>query len=181
MRSLLVTLLLAFSVAAQTPQNELGLSFGRAGLGTYAAVETTVDTIGLSFNHYWTPAISTRFSVTEFGIQALRLDLGTGRTLDMNAISATVEYHALRDRIFSPYAGGGAAYVESEINQARGAGLRAGRELAPLVTVGADLNFARRFALGLDGTYILYRPDYEGFGRTDLDPFTVSATLKWRW
>jgi len=185
MRPFLLTLLLvlplAVQVAAQTPNNELGLSFGRAGLGTYAAIETTVDTVGISFNHYWTPAISTRFAVTEFGVEGFNLDFGAGRTLDMNALSADVEYHLLRDRIFSPYAGGGVAYVESEIQQVHSANLSAGRELAPLITVGADLNFARRFAVGVDGTYILYRPEYEVIGSTDFDPFTISATLKWRW
>jgi outer membrane protein W len=185
MRPFLVTLLLALTLplplAAQVPSNELGLSFGRAGLGTYAAVETTVDTIGTSFNHYWTPAISTRFSVTEFGVQAFNADLGAGRTFDMNALSIAGEYHVMRDNILSPYAGVGVAYVESEIHQIHSGSLSAGRELAPLVTVGADLNFARRFALAFDGTYILYRPDYEGFGRTDLDPFTISMAFKLRW
>jgi outer membrane protein W len=181
MRSFLLALLLAFPLDAQTLNNELGVSFGRAGLGTDAADESTADTIGLSFNHYWTPAISTRFSVTEFGIQAFRLDLGTGRSLDMNAISAAVEYHVMRDNILSPYAGAGIAYVESEIHQIHGGELSAGREVAPLVTVGADLNFARRFAVGFDGTYLMYRPEYAVIGTTDLDPFTISATLKYRW
>jgi len=181
MRSLLVILLLALPVVAQTPNNELAVSIGRAGLGTYAAIETTVDTIGLSFNHYWTPAISTRFGVTEFGVKPFNLDQGAGRAFDMNAISADVEYHWMHDQLFSPYAGAGLAYVESEIEQVHSGSLSSGREVAPLVTVGADLNFARHFAVGLDGTYVMYRPDYPVVGKVDFDPFTVSAGVKWRW
>jgi outer membrane protein W len=180
MRPLLV-LLLALPVFAQTPNNELALSVGRAALGTYAATETTLDTVSLSFNHYWTSTVSTRVGLTEFGVKPFNLDLGAGRTVDMNAISAAVEYHWMRDRRFSPFAGAGAAYVQSEIEQVHSGILSAGPEVAPLVSFGADLNFARSFAVGLDGTYLLYRPEYEGGHREDFDPFTVSAGVKLRW
>lgn len=50
-----------------------------------------------------------------------------------------------------------------------------------LATAGVDVNLFRAFAAGFDVTYMPYRPHYPGVGTVELDPVTVSATLKFRW
>lgn len=115
MRSFLLALLLSSPLAAQLPNNELGLVLGHASLKEDAGNESSADTAGISFNRYWTPSVSTRFSATQFGIETFRADLGQGRALDMTSYSAAVEYHLRRDRMFSPYAGLGVALVSSTL------------------------------------------------------------------
>jgi outer membrane protein W len=179
MRSFLLAIVLALPMAAQLRNNELGIVFGHAVFKEDVAGESSADALGLSYNRYWTPAISTRFSAIELGVDTFRVDLGS-RSFDMNAYSAALEYHLRRDRLFAPYAGIGVALVSSTIGS-RFVDAGAEAELTALATAGVDVNLFRRFAAGFDATYMPYRPDYPTVGELELNPLTISATLKFRW
>lgn len=46
---------------------------------------------------------------------------------------------------------------------------------------GVDLNLTRRFALGIDASYIMFDPDLGDRHGTVLDPITTLVSVKYRY
>jgi opacity protein-like surface antigen len=173
----LLVVLLSLPLFAQHPNNELELGFGWARYAENVG-ETSRDTAAtFSYNRFWSPTISTRFGLTEHGIG---LTIGGDTGSDISAKTFLVEYHPRRGQRVSPYGGAGVGYVEAEAGAGRHITVHADGELAPLLKIGADLNLARWFAVGLDGTYMRYAPEFSDGRTRDISPAMLSASMKFR-
>lgn len=179
----LAAVLLVFPLSAQTlPRNEFGASVGVADMGDFG----DAGTLALSYNRYWTEALSTRLALTGYGADLEVVDIGPGGAqtaseLAMGSWSAALEYHVLRDRRISPYVAAGVAYVAAELVDTPAGDIEAENELAGIVGVGADLNLTRRWALNVDATYMPYAADFPPIASIAMDPLTLSAGVKVRW
>jgi outer membrane protein W len=177
--SVLAAFLLAVPLFAQQTKNEFAVSYGRANFSEDVGDTSSESTIGLTYNRFWTPAVSTRFGVTEIGAD-LEIDLATDQTISTSAWTASVEYHLLRDSRISPWAGVGVAYVQTEIGT-REFDASPPHELTGLVTAGADVNLIRLLSIGADVAYMPYKPDVGPIGEVNVSPLTISANVKFRW
>lgn len=187
MRTSIITLtlaavLLALPLSAQTTRNEIGVSIGRADMGDFG----DAGTFQLSYNRFWTPAVSTKFALTGFGAELTVVDIAPGGAqsagdLEMGAWTAGLEYHFLRDRRISPYVGAGVAYVSSRFTDTPAGDLDADDSVTGTASLGADLNLGRRWAINADATYMPYDAEFPAFGNIDMDPLTLSAGVKFRW
>lgn len=175
---LLLVLLLSLPLFAQSvPNNEIAIGFGWANY-TENVGEAGRDTAAtLSYNRFWTPTISTRLGLTEFGIG---LTIGGDTGSDISAKTLLVEYHPRRGQRISPYGGAGVGYVEAKAELGRHITEEADGEVAPMLKLGADLNLTRWLAVGLDGTYMRYTPEFSGGRTIDVSPLMATASLKLR-
>ncbi len=179
MRSLIVLFLVSLPLAAQQTNNEFAVSYGRSYFTEDVADNSYANTVGLTYNRFWTPAVSTRFGVTEIGAE-IPGGLGSSGEIETSAWTASVEYHLLRDARLSPWAGIGAAYVQTEIGSRR-FDASPPHEFTALLTAGADLHLTRFLSLGGDVAYMPYKPDVGPAGEIDVSPVTASGNLKFRW
>lgn len=178
----LFLLALAFPLFSQTMEptkNEFRFAYGRSYFTEDAGDVSRESSIGLTYNRFWTPRFSTRVGVTEIGAD-LAIDLGTDNEISSSVWTASAEYHPLRDRRISPWAGLGLAYVQTEIGT-RSFDATPPHELTGLFTAGVDLNIIRLLSIGADVAYMPYKPDVGPVGEVDLSPVTVSGNLKFRW
>jgi len=171
-------ILLSLPLLAQSaPRNEIAAGFGWAAY-TEDVGDASRDTAAtFSYNRFWTPTISTRLGLTEFGIG---LTIGGDTGGDISAKTLLVEYHPRRGRRVSLYGGAGVAYAEADAGAGRHITVHADGELAPLVKLGADLNLARWFAVGLDGSYMPYSPEFSDGRERDISPLMATASMKLR-
>lgn len=164
---------LAFSATAQQSNNEIAVSLGRSQfhqLGDAPAV-------GLSYNRYWTPALSTRFGAFMAG-EDLPEGAGSKR---IGAYHASGEAHFFRDRRFSPYAGFGIALAQSSIKISQFDFSSSEMTVAPIVDAGLDANLTRRFTLGADVRYLYYDAELGSRFGYQLNPLTVLLSAKFRY
>lgn len=189
-------LLLPFTAYAQN--NELGFFISTSQFddseineaGDVFDVEFDEDMgYGLSYNRYWFGGFS-----TEFAYQQLGADLtvsfediaGDAGDLDLDILSATAQLHFGRGSTFSPYIGGGVAYVSGEagaIDEAELESVDLENEVEFLVNAGLDLNFGRSFGLFVDGKYVMYEARGEGDSEDDaidINPLIIAGGIKWR-
>ena len=117
--------------------------------------------------------------MTEIGAD-LAIDLGGDNEVQTTVWSASAEYHPLRDRRLSPWAGLGLAYVQTEIG-ARHFDASPPHELTGLATAGVDLNMTRLLSVGADLAYMPYKPDVGPVGEIDISPLTFSGSIKFHW
>lgn len=141
-------------------RNEIAVSFGR----TDAEQLGDIPAAGLSYNHFWTHMISTRFGAFA----------GTGEDTSIGAVHASAEAHFRREQRVSPYAGAGVAYAFTE----RG---RKETVIAPIFEAGVDVRLSPRFSVGLDARYLFYHSELEDRFGYDLHPLTVLASAKFRY
>ena len=176
---LFLVLLVTLPLLAQSPNNEVALAFGQSRFTENAGDSSGEKTASLSYNRFWTSRISTRFALVEYGVD-FAIDLGGRSGVDISAKTLTVEYHFLRDETISPHVGAGAAYAKTGVSGAHVGG-SSDYELTGLVTAGADVNVSRSFAVGLDVTYMPYRPELSNGNQPTLHPLTVAGAIKFRW
>jgi opacity protein-like surface antigen len=170
---LVLLFLLALSATAQQPRNELAVSVGRSQfhqLGDAPAV-------GLSYNRYWTAALSTRFGAF---MAAEDLPEGAG-SKRIGAYHVSGEVHLLRDRRVSPYAGLGIALAHSSIKISQFDFSSSEMTFAPIVEAGLDVNLTRRFTLGGDVRYLYYDAELGSRFGYQLNPLTVLVSAKFRY
>lgn len=163
MRALALSLLFLLSLPAIAQRNELAVSYGRSefdALGDGPA-------FGASYNRFWTENVSTRFAL--FAASEDHKTVG--------AYSATAEYHFLRGRRISPYAGLGIALAVVSID---GYDSVSDTGFAPVIGAGIDLNLTRRFAIGADVTYLQFDADLDDRFTIALDPTTFLISAKYR-
>lgn len=179
---ILMAVLLALPLSAQTPRNEFGASIGRADMGDFG----DAGTLALNYNRYWTAGLSTKIGIIGYGAELTAVDIGPGGAstagdLVMGAWTAGLEYHIWRDRRFSPYVGAGLAYVAAQFADTPAGDIDADNEVTGTASVGADISLGRRWAINADATYMPYSADFPPIGSIDMDPLTLSAGVKFRW
>jgi outer membrane protein len=188
----LVVVLTVLPLAAQS--NSVGVWYSTAQIDDTEGL-TFDDAKGdaLSFNHFWTPSLS-----TEFAIHSLRSKAGvdvdgqrvlSAGKLKLRPITADVQWHFLRDSRFSPYVGAGVAYVladdlSSEDFDLAGIGtVDIGNEFTWNANAGLDIWVYRSFGVAIDGKYIALEPDAKAAGGSEklkLNPLVISAGVKFR-
>lgn len=189
--------LVALPLAAQS--NEVGVWYSTAQLKDTgdAAGRLTFDNAkgyGVSFNHFWTGALSTEFSATRLhadgGIEVngARV-LDTGR-LKLMPITADVQWHFAHSSMISPYIGAGLAYIKaddlssSDLNLAGIGAVKIDKKTTWNAGAGIDFSLFKSFALTVDAKYIKYEPDSSAAGSTEklkLNPLMISGGVKLRW
>ncbi len=190
-------LLLPLAVSAQ-PRNEFGIFIStsqlsedelRDGLDEFD-VEFDEDMgYGVLYNRFWIGGFS-----TEFAYQRLGADLTVSfqditeqaGDLDLDILSATGQFHIARGSMISPYIGGGVAYVSGEagsIDEDELDAVDLENELDWLVNAGLNVSFGQRFAVYVDGKYIMYEARGEGDPEDDaleINPLIISGGIKLR-
>ncbi len=111
--------------------------------------------------------------------------------LDIIPITATLQFHFLKESGFSPYIGGGAAYIladDLDSDEFIEVGpIEIEDEFTWVLQAGANINLSPSFAIGLDAKYISYTPgaapeeNREDELDLDLNPLIFSAGVKFRW
>jgi opacity protein-like surface antigen len=144
---------------------------------------------GVLYNRFWTNGFSTEFAYQKLGadltlsFEDITEDVGE---LDLDILSATGQLHFARGTMFSPYIGGGVAYVSGEAgsidpDELEDADLES--EVEFLANAGLNVGLGKSFSVFLDGKYILYEargeddPDDESL---DINPLILSGGIKWR-
>jgi opacity protein-like surface antigen len=144
---------------------------------------------GVLYNRFWTNSFSTEFAYQKLGadltlsFEDITEDVGE---LDLDILSATGQLHFARGTMFSPYIGGGVAYVSGEAgsidpDELEDADLES--EVEFLANAGLNVGLGKSFSVFLDGKYILYEargeddPDDESL---DINPLILSGGIKWR-
>jgi opacity protein-like surface antigen len=145
--------------------------------------------VGVLYNRFWFGGFS-----TEFAYQRLGADLTLSfedvvedvAELDLDVLSATAQLHFSPGGMFSPYIGGGVAYVSGQAGSI-GAGELEDTDLESevdfLANAGLNVGLGRSFAIFLDGKYIMYEARGEGDPEDeslDINPLIISAGVKWR-
>lgn len=195
----IVVTFLALSLNAQS--NDLGVWIAASQVGdtNIEGSEIAFDNgqgFGVSFNHFWTPSLSTEFSATavshDGGITITgepAFDIGS---LDLIPITAMVQWHFARGGLVSPYVGGGVSYVmaddlESDDLQLIGVErVEIDSKIGWVAQFGLNIGLTTRFAVAVDAKYLAYTPDSIASGdpapvTLELDPLVFSAGVKFRW
>lgn len=177
-------LLLSLPLAAQTRDNEIGVAIGYADMGDFG----DAGTFGLSVSHYFRGNLSWELELVGFGAELTAVDVGPGGDPDsgagdfeMGVLSASVQYHWLRNARLSPYAGAGIAFVNTELVDTPFGDFEADRAITGLASAGVHLNLSSRWALAGDVTYMPHTAEFNGAETIDADPLTLSAGVKFRW
>ncbi|HSP35540.1 MAG TPA: OmpW family outer membrane protein [Thermoanaerobaculia bacterium] len=193
-----VVAVLAVAIPLAAQSNDVGLWYSTAKLGSADdnGARVSFDNArgdGVSFNHFWTGALSTEFSV--YWLRAKGgIDVGGTRALSFDRtrimpVTADVQWHFLRGTMISPYVGAGIAYVS--MNDIRGSDLdlagigpvKVDKKLTWNGNAGVNIGIGHSLAIAVDGKYIKYEPEASGSGGTaklKLNPKQLSVGVKVR-
>lgn len=197
-RIVVVLSLLLLPLSAFAQRNELGLFISTSQFEN-SEFQDGLDDIdvefeedmgyGVSYNRFWFGGFS-----TEFAYQRLGADLTvsfediteTAGDLDLDILSATAQFHFAPQSMISPYIGGGLAYVSGEagsIDDDEIDSVDLENDTNWLANAGLNVNLGQRFAVFVDGKYVMYEargegdPDDEAF---DINPLIVAGGIKLR-
>jgi outer membrane protein W len=205
-RAVFVLFVLAFSLR-MFAQSEVGISINSSEFEESTVVDDDGESVtfdfdegiglGLTFNKYWTRSFS-----TEFAVQTFSGEMSIGETgspafvvgeLNGAAISGMGQFHFNRAGRFSPYVGGGIAFVGGEFEFADDLGLDPDdettfdleTEATWLAGVGVDVKLTERVLLNGDLRYMPWSAQPEDSealeDRLDVDPMVISVGVKFRW
>ena len=197
-RSLIVLSLLLLPLFAAAQSNEFGVFISTSQFddgeiddaGDIFDVEFDEDMgVGILYNRFWFGGFSTEFAYQRLGadltlsFEDIREDVGE---LDLDILSATAQLHFARGGMFSPYIGGGVAYVSGEAgsidpDEIEDTDLE--NEVDFLLNAGINVGLGRSFAVFLDGKYVMYEARGEGdleVDSLDVNPLIISGGVKWR-
>lgn len=144
---------------------------------------------GLSFNHFWVSSFSTELAYHRFGgdVEAsfddgTRVDAGDLRASSLTGVG---QWHFRRATRFSPYIGGGVAYMSGEFEpfDVDEAAFDFDPEFTWVANFGANVAITERLAIGIDAKYIDWEAqaeDDEEEERLELTPLVLSAGLRFR-
>lgn len=197
-RTVIVLSLLLFPLLAAAQSNELGVFISTSQFED-SELSDGVDTLdlefdedmgyGVSYNRFWFGGFSTEFAYQKLGadltvgFEDIRADAGE---LDLDILSATAQLHFARGGMFSPYIGGGVAYVSGQagsIDEEELEDTDLESEVEFLANAGLDIGLTPGFAIFIDGKYILYEARGEGDSdgeALDINPLIVGAGVKLR-
>jgi opacity protein-like surface antigen len=189
-------LLLPLSAAAQN--NELGVFISTSQFddgeideaGDIFDVEFEEDMgVGILYNRFWMGGFSTELAYQRLGAdltlsaEDVSEDIGE---LDLDILSATAQLHFAKGSMISPYIGGGLAYVSGEAGSIDAGELdeeNLESEVEFLANAGLNVGLGSRFAVFLDGKYIIYEARGEGDSdgeALDINPLIISGGIKLR-
>ena len=171
MHRLLVLLLLSFPLLAQQPRydNEVAVSYGRNDIND----SSDVDVLGVSYNRYWTPILSTRL-----GMFSGSRDFPEFGSVETRVIHATAELHAFRGRLISPRIGGGLAHFDHRVDEPFFK--QHDSKLVPAAIAALDVNITPRLAVGADALYLHYPSESTRYD-PDLTSITLLGSARFRW
>lgn len=197
-RIVVVLSLLLLPLSAFAQRNELGVFISTSQFENNE-IQDGLDDIdvdfeedmgyGLSYNRFLFGGFSIELAYQRLGADlttSFRNITETAGELDLDILSATAQYHFAPQSTISPYIGGGLAYISGEAgfideDEIEAADLE--NETDWLANAGLNLNIGQRFAVFIDGKYVLYAargegdPDEEAL---DINPLIVSGGIKLR-
>lgn len=192
--SLLLLPVTAFAQAA----NEFGVFISTSQFDD-SELRDGVDTInfewdenmgyGVLYNRFWTNSFSTEFAYQRLGADltlSFQNQVEAAGDLDLDILSGTAQLHFARGGMFSPYIGGGVAYVSGEagsIDEDELGNADLENEVDFLLNGGLNLGFGRGFAIYVDGKYVMYEARGDGdddSDAVDINPLIISAGVKFR-
>ena len=145
--------------------------------------------VGILYNRFWMGGFSTELAYQRLGAdltlsaEDISEDLGE---LDLDILSATAQLHFAKGSMISPYVGGGLAYVSGEAGSIDSGELdeeNLESEVEFLANAGLNVGLGSRFAVFLDGKYIVYEARGEGDSdgeALDINPLIISGGIKLR-
>lgn len=152
--------------------------------------------VNLTFNHHWTPSFSTELAAQTFGGDMSVAGGGFPAIvvgeINAAAISGMGQFHFGRFGRFSPYVGGGIAFVGGEFQIASDVELEPGdddtvdleTEATWIAGAGVNVKLTERVLLNGDVRYMPWSATPEDGAledSIDLDPMLVSVGVKFRW
>lgn len=198
-KTLIALSLFLLPLSASAQSNELGLFISTSQFEN-SELSDGIDTVdvefdedmgyGVSYNRFWTPSFSTEFAYQRLGADlTLSFEDITEQAgdLDLDILTATGQFHFAKGSMFSPYIGGGAAYVSGEAgfideDEIESADLES--EINWLANAGLNIGLTPGFAIFVDGKYVMYEArgedDPSDEGALDINPLIVSAGVKLR-
>lgn len=197
-RTVIVLSLLLLPLTATAQMNELGVfistsQFDDADLSDGfddAQLEFDEDMgYGVLYNRFWFGGFSTEFAYQRLGADltvSLEDFADDAGELDLDVLSATAQLHFARGSMFSPYVGGGLAYVSGEvgfIDEDELETVDLENEVDFLVNAGLNIGIGQSFSVYADGKYIMYEARGDGDEEEDaleLNPLILSAGVKFR-
>lgn len=197
-RTLVVLAVLLLPLTATAQLNDLGVFISTSqfddseltdGLDTFEVDFEEDMGYGVLYNRFWTTGFSTEFAYQRLGadlsvsLDEIRDDAGE---LDLDMLTATGQLHFSRSAMFSPYIGGGVAYISGEAGFIDGDELETvdlESDLDWLVNAGLNIGLGQRFGIFVDGKYVMYEArgedEEEGDG-LEINPLILSAGVKIR-
>jgi opacity protein-like surface antigen len=196
--SIVLLSLLVLPLTAAAQNNELGVFISTSQFddseiedaGDVFDVEFDEDMgVGLLYNRFWLGGFSTELAYQRLGAdltlsaEDIAADVGE---LDLDVLSATAQLHFARGGTLSPYIGGGVAFVSGEAGSIDEDELESSdleSELDFLVNAGLNVGLGRRFAIFVDGKYVMYEARGEGDSddeALDINPLIISGGIKIR-
>ena len=194
------------AAAQQPPSNDVGVWVSTSQFDKTSETDPDVGAelslefdenigYGVTFSHYWGNALALELGAQKLGGD-LNLSVGGPATdfsakigeLDLQAYSATLQWHFARGSRISPYIGGGAALVTADFDAEPIEGepdeqVDLDNETTWLANAGVNFALTPSLSLGIDGKYIAYDPKGEGDTddeRLDVNPLVFSAGLRFR-
>ena len=200
MRLLLVLLLACGAAAASAAEIEIGVHHVATMMNGESAFDggdldvRTSRGFAASAEVFWTPRVSTQLAGTFINPVAILnpgdIDLNT---VSLDIYSLTARYHFAPDARFSPFAGGGAAFVSFGNLEERFADdilMELDPETALVAEAGVRYRFRPRIFFDLSLSYMPLeaettvvrnnRPGVVLPSRVSFDPVTISAGAAWR-
>lgn len=146
---------------------------------------------GISFNRYWTNAFSTEFALQRYGADMTISSLGEtfeAGALDVTSLTAMAQWHFNRDGRFSPYVGGGLAFIGGEFEIASDLDpdeetLDLESDITWTAAVGADVRLTEHIALTGEMKYVPWDAREEGDvldEGVEVDPVAFAAGVRFR-
>jgi hypothetical protein len=163
---LVLSLLVSVSALAQLPANEVALTAGWTDFSDLGGARA----IGASYARFLTPSIATELGAVFAGDQ---IGQARGNT-SFTDVHATARVHALRDRLLSPWAALGIAYVSIDDPE------RSASKIASIVGAGLDVRITRQLSLGAQVHYSPFEVDPRDRFGLSVNPTTLMVAARWR-
>ena len=160
----------AFSSLFQPPpsfRNEVAISAGWTDFANLGGARA----IGASYSHFWTPAVSTQLGAILAGDQITEAHPNNSFT----DVHATAEFHAFRERLLSPWAALGIAFVAIDEPE------RSNSTFTTIAGAGVDVKISRRLAIGGQWHYSPFEVDPRDRFGLRVNPTTVMVAARWRY
>lgn len=201
MRSLITIVLFLFPLSLFAQSSDLGLWISHSTFDSTELVDEG-DVLefefdedmgyGVTWTQYWGNALALELGAQKLGgdlavsVDDFSIDVGE---IDLTALTGTLQFHLLRGSRFSPYIGGGAAYVmgDAELGDDDDPltedSVDFENEITWLANGGVTINISDRFAIGGDLKYIAYEAvgeDDEEDEGLDINPLIFSVGVRLR-
>ncbi|HEU5047863.1 MAG TPA: OmpW family outer membrane protein [Rickettsiales bacterium] len=142
--------------------------------------------VDIDADYYLSPNISSELSllVSSHNVKSNQNGSNMGKVW-LASPSLTLKYHFFSDKIIRPYVGAGVNYTRFfGTDSANGNSLGYSSSIAPVIQLGADLQFNKAWSLNLDFKRIYMRSEVSNNNGTDhkdtIDPYTVGVGVGYK-